>query len=94
MKSFVRIVMLVVAICLLAIGARFAADNAQAVSLAWVGWSSPEAPLFVWLLVFSLGSFLLVWLVFSLTLLRQRARIRQLESRLNRSVANSGSGSD
>ena len=94
MKSFFRILFVVLAICLVAIGARFAADNAQPVSLAWGNWMSPEAPLFAWLILCILGSFLAVWLVFSLTLIRQRARIRRLETRLNRSVTPSGSSSE
>lgn len=82
LKSLLRIFLLVLALCLLAIGARFASDNAQMVALIWGPWTSPEAPLFVWLILIALGSVLLVWLAFSLTLVRQRNRIRRLEAKL------------
>lgn len=84
MRKLVNIVLLILAILLFAVGFRFAAENAAPLGISWLGWSSPEWPTSLWLILAMLFGFLLGFLVFFGKNLSLRMKLRQVRAELKR----------
>lgn len=84
MRKLVKIVLLILAILLFAVGFRFAADNAVPISIQWFAWSSPELPTFLWLIASMFIGFLLGYLGFWGKNLALRLKLGQSRSELKR----------
>lgn len=84
MRKLINIFLLILAVLLFAIGFRFAAENAEPMSLSWLGWTSPEWPTFLWLVAAMLFGILLGYLGFLGKNLSLRLKLRQSRAELKR----------
>ncbi len=84
MRKLVNIVLLILAILLFAVGFRFAAENDIPMSISWLGWSSPEWPTYLWLVLAMLLGLLVGFLVFFGKNLSLRLKLRQCRAELKR----------
>ena len=91
MSQIFRLVLLALAFLMLAVGAKFAADNSQMLTIAWGSWDSVAMPVFAWLVLCALCGFFLAYFLLGLVNVRQRGRIRRLESQLRNRPADSTS---
>jgi|GEM_PF-1924126 lipopolysaccharide assembly protein A len=84
MRKLIKIILLILAILLFAIGFRFAAENANPLSISWLGWSSPEWPTFLWLVASMVFGVVLGYLGFLGKNLSLRLKLRQSRAELKR----------
>ncbi|MBT5330724.1 MAG: LapA family protein [Porticoccaceae bacterium] len=84
MRKLINIILLILAVLLFAVGFRFAAENADPLSISWLGWSSPEGPTFLWLVASMVFGITLGYLGFLGKNLSLRLKLRQSQAELKR----------
>lgn len=84
MRKLFILALIILAVLFAAIGFSFAQSNSSSLMIHFWGWSSPELPIFLWLVLYLILGFLLGYFAFVGKNLSLRMKLRQARSELKR----------